>query len=116
MPLLLPPRLPPLRADGYPAVGDTFEDPLGLITEAFEFFLSEDAGRPRIQIDASMDVFDRMSIVVAETGFADDSTAGQRAHFVLEQGNSLWTLVYYHTQVLCARGVNTVTWQNGGII
>ena len=107
----------PLHSDGIPAVGDTYEDPLALIMEAFEYFPSEEEGRPRIQIDASMDVFDRMSILVTRTGYADDSTAGGRQHYVLEPGDDgVWTLIYYNAQVLCARGANTVTWQDGGCV
>ena len=107
----------PLHADGIPVVGDTYEDPLVLVMDAFEGFPSEEEGRPGIEIDVSMGFLGEMTIVVAHTGFADDSTAGNRAHYVLEPGeNGIWTLVYYNAQVLCRRGYNTVLWQENGCI
>ena len=105
----------PLHADGF-EVGDTFEDPMVLATQVFEGFPPEEEGRPGIEIDVSMDFFGNMTILVAETGFADDSVAGIRTQYVLEPGDGVWTLVYHTTQVLCGRGLNTVTWQDDGCI
>ncbi len=103
----------PLHANGY-AVGDTFEDPMVLATEVFEGFLSEEEGNPGIEVNVSVDFFGNMTILVAETGFADDSVRGVRNQYVLEPGeDGVWTLIYTHQQQLCYRGANTVTWQDG---
>ena len=101
------------NANGY-AVGDTFEDPMVLATEVFEGFPTEEEGNPGIEVDVSVDFFGNMTILVAETGFADDSVRGVRNQYVLEPGeDGVWTMIFIDRQQLCYRGANTVTWQDG---
>ncbi len=101
------------NANGY-TVGDTFEDPMVLATEVLDRYLAEEEGNPGVEVDVSTDFFGNMTILVAETGFADDSVRGVRNQYVLEPGeDGVWTLIYMHQQQLCYRGVNTVTWQDG---
>lgn len=102
----------PAFANGY-AVGDTFEDPMLIAQEAVAVFNLDEEGRPGIEVDVSVDFFGLMTILVARTGFADDSVAGDRNQYVLEQGeDAAWTLIYTRTDYLCRRGANTVTWQS----
>lgn len=100
----------PLHADGF-AVGDRLDDPMVIATEVFEGFPPEEEGRPGIEVDVSMDFFGQMTILVAETGFADDSVAGQRTQYVLSEIDGQWEVTFMRTQALCRRGANTVTWQ-----
>lgn len=101
------------HANGY-VVGDTFEDPMQIAQEAVMTFGSEEEGRPGIEVDVSVDFYGAITILVANTGFADDSVRGERNQYVLEQGNDgVWTLTYTRTDYLCGRGANTVTWQEG---
>lgn len=98
------------NANGY-AVGDTFEDPMVIATEVFEGFPPDEEGRPGIEVDVSMDFFGQMTILVAETGFADDSVSGQREQYVLSQIDGVWEITFRRTDYMCGRGANTVTWQ-----
>lgn len=98
------------HADGY-AVGDTFDDPLQIAQQAFADFSYGEEGRPAMDVEVSLDFFGQMTILVAETGFADDSVNGLRMQYVLNQQDGIWTLDYMQQQVLCRRGSNTVTWQ-----
>lgn len=98
------------HANGY-AVGDTFEDPMQIAQEAVAFFPMDGEGRPGIEVDVSMDFFGQMTILVANTGFADDSVRGERNQYVLAQQDGVWTLVYTRRDFMCQRGSNTVTWQ-----
>lgn len=99
-------------ADGY-GVGDTFEDPMQIAAQAFASFNPDQEGRPGIEVDVSVDFFNRITILVAETGFADDSVRGQRTQYLLEQGGDLtWTVTDTRITYLCGRGANTVTWQS----
>lgn len=100
----------PLHADDF-SVGDTFDDPMVVAMDVFEGFPPEEEGRPGIEIDVSMDFFGQMTILVAETGFADDSVAGLRRQYVLSEIDDVWEITFIRTQVLCGRGANTVTWQ-----
>jgi len=93
------------------AVGDTFDDPLQIARDAFAGFAYEEEGRPAMSVDVSVDFFGAMTILVAETGFADDSVNGQRYQYVLSQTEGVWTLTVVQSQFLCYRGTNTVTWQ-----
>ncbi len=101
----------PAIADGY-AVGDTFDDPLQIAREAVGGYNLPDEGRPRLEVDISTDFFGQVTILVAETGFADDSVNGQRDQYVLTQQDGVWTLVFTRTEFRCQRGANTVTWQS----
>lgn len=103
------------HADGY-VVGDTVEDPLQIAQGHLADFYYEEEGGPRIEVDVRMGFLGRITILVAETGYADDSIAGQRWHYVLEQGEVDWTLIYFDVQQMCGRGLNTVTWQDGPCI
>lgn len=100
----------PAFANGY-SVGDTFEDPMQIAQEAVAVFNMEEEGRPGIEVDVSVDFFGQITILVANTGFADDSVAGARTQYVLNQQNGVWTLTYTRTDYMCGRGANTVTWQ-----
>ena len=97
-------------ADGY-EVGDTFEDPMVIAREAFVGFPPEEEGRPGVEVSASTDFFGQMTILVAQTGFADDSVSGQREQYVLTEMDGVWTVTFRRTDYLCRRGANTVTWQ-----
>ncbi|WP_224816596.1 hypothetical protein [Hasllibacter sp. MH4015] len=98
------------HADGY-AVGDTIEDPMQIAREAFEGFPPDDEGRPGVEVSASTDFFGALTILVAQTGFADDSVAGQREQYVLNRVDNMWEITFRRTDYLCRRGANTVTWQ-----
>ncbi|ABD53047.1 hypothetical protein [Jannaschia sp. CCS1] len=99
------------HADGF-AVGDTFMDPMEIAQSAFADFNYYGEGRPAITVDASVDFFNQMTILVAETGFADDSVDGVRNQYVLQQGDGeVWTIIFTRTDYRCGRGANTVTWQ-----
>ncbi|MBY4894202.1 hypothetical protein A8B78_18175 [Jannaschia sp. EhC01] len=98
------------HANGY-AVGDTFEDPMQIAQEAVAFFPMDEEGRPRIEVDVSLDFFGKLTILVANSGLPDDSVAGERNQYVLEQQDGVWVLIYQRTDYRCRRGNNTVTWQ-----
>lgn len=98
------------HADGY-AVGDTFDDPLQIAQEALADFSYTEEGRPAMEVDVSLDFYGQMTILVAETGFADDSVNGARTQYVLTQQDGVWTLDFTRREFLCYRGMNTVTWQ-----
>ena len=97
-------------ANGY-SVGDTFADPMQIATEALAAFSMEEEGRPGIEVNVSVDFFGQMTILIAETGFADDSVAGLRRQYVLAPEDGMWTLIFQRRDQLCYRGANTVTWQ-----
>jgi hypothetical protein len=98
------------HANGY-AIGDTFDDPMQIAQEAVAVFNLEEEGRPGIEVDISIDFFGQITILVANTGLADDSVNGERNQHVLLQEGGVWTLIYTRTDFLCRRGSNTVTWQ-----
>lgn len=101
------------HADGY-AVGDTFQDPMEIAQAAFADFDFYTEGRPAVSVDVSVDFFNQMTILVANSGFADDSVSGQRDQYVLQQGDGeIWTIIFTRTEYRCGRGANTVTWQTG---
>lgn len=100
----------PIHAEGY-AVGDTFDDPMIIAQEAFAGFPPDEEGRPGVEVSTSVDFFGQMTILVARTGFADDSVRGQREQYVLSQVDGTWELTFRRTDYMCGRGANTVTWQ-----
>ena len=81
--------------------------------EAFAGFPPDEEGRPGVEVSASTDFFGALTILVAHTGFADDSVAGAREQIVLNQIDGMWEITYMRTDYLCRRGANTVTWQEG---
>lgn len=93
-------------------VGDTFDDPMQIAQDAVAVFSLEEEGRPGIEVDVSIDFFGQITILVANTGLADDSVRGERNQYVLAQEDGVWTLIYTHTDYQCYRGANTVTWQS----
>lgn len=99
------------HADGY-AVGDTFEDPLQIAHEALASFpYAGDERPPEFSVDVSAHYSGQITILVSDTGLADDSVRGERTQYVLNPQDGAWTLNFMHRQYLCWRGVNTVTWQ-----
>jgi hypothetical protein len=100
----------PIHADGY-VVGDRLDDPMVIAQEAFAGFPPDEEGRPGVEVSASTDFFGQVSILVAQTGFADDSVAGQREQYVLSEGDGMWEITFRRTDYMCRRGANTVTWQ-----
>ena len=95
------------------AVGDTVTDPLQIATEVLADFNFAEEGRPELSVNVSVDFFGAMTLLISETGFADDSVRGARDQYVLSRRDGVWTITFAERQYLCYRGTNTVTWQTG---
>ena len=100
------------HADDY-AVGQTFDNPMQIAYNEMAAFSYDGEGRPMIDVEVSSDFSGQVTLLIAETGFADDSVAGERNHYVLTQQDGVWTLIYTEQSFMCWRGLNTVTWQSG---
>lgn len=107
-PFLLGLVLPLLATPGFAnnhAIGDRFEDPLSIAQQAVSSFAYGQEGRPGLSVEVRIDAQRNMEIVVAQTGYADDSIEGERFHYVLQPGtDGQWTLVDMSVQYRCWRG------------
>ncbi len=100
-------------ADGQILVGDVFDDPRSIGRTAIAEFYFLEEGLPHISVEMTYDKQDFMTVIITETGFADDSVAGSRIRYVLrEREEGGWVVTETESLQKCYRTENK-DWQKG---
>lgn len=110
--LLLPFLALPAFANGV-APGDIVSDPIDLAIDRLSGFPGEEEGRPHVDLSMDTDNLGQVILVVAETGWADDTVNGMRNRYVLSAtSDGRWRVEETSREFKCYRGAN-LDWQTG---
>ncbi len=77
--------------------------PLSLLEQLTTGFPSNEEGRPKLDIQMVQDG-SRITVNVIETGWPDDSVAGQATRVLMEEIDGQWTITGIGRMRICARG------------
>jgi hypothetical protein len=62
--------------------------------------------RPRLTLEPAMETDARVILIISETGFGDDSVAGNQHALVMVRGVDEWYITSIWSRILCGSGVH----------